>query len=188
MRRGRFVLTLHALGWTLSAALLVLPPALGIAASTGAGDWRRHATFDGVTYRLGAGDAIAAELDPSGSAAVLATFERWVDGSGSEAAAFTRFIDAGGDAEAFAQVAAPLGAGGRWFDADAAALPRLKVPFVAAMRDGRMVIVRRVAIGYVHAADPTRGSTLTPSSRFVADWSGRVFAFTEPPPLPGGWP
>jgi hypothetical protein len=186
--RGRWARYANALGIVFATALILVPSALGIAASFGAGDWRRHPTFDGAAYRLGAGDVVAAERDPSGSAAVIATFDRWAGGALDEAAAWARLAAAGGGESGFAVVAADLAEGGRWFVTDAATLTHLQVPFVAWHRDGRLLIVRRIESGFVYAADPVRGATLTPFARFVADWSGRLFAFTTPPIDPGPWP
>ncbi len=70
-----------------------------------------------------------------------------------------------------------------------AALASLRPPFLASLHagGGRVLVVRRVAIGHVYAADPRRGNVLYPLERFVEAWDGRLFAFDEPPPPPTAW-
>ena len=180
-----------ALVLVAAAALLVAPAAVNLARNP---DWRASPRFDGAAYRLSLDDVVLQERDPTGAAAGLATLERWRDGGG---------VDDGGGAEDawsegperiarlddFAAAAEARGFAGRWLEVAAQDLPRLHVPFVAHVADagGRLLIVRRVALGHVYASDPTRGQVLVPLPTFLATWTGRAFAFPDPPPQPPTW-
>jgi hypothetical protein len=175
----------------LAAALAILlaPPLRSVAIATLVDDWRASPRFDGSAYVVSDLGVVEQDVDPTGVAAVLATFDRWRGGDATEASVVDA-IEAGdfayrlGDFEA---LAASYGLEGRWVETDARALPRLKVPFVAHLSDGggRFVIVRRVALGHVYAADPTRGNVLYPLDRFTDVWTGRAFAFPVPPTVSG---
>ena len=189
---SRWVLVLVA-----AAALLVAPAAVNLARNP---DWRASPRFDGAAYRLSLDDVVLQERDPTGAAAVLATLERWRDGGGADA---NGGADAGGGADDawtegreriarlddFAEAADARGFAGFWLEVAPQDLPRLHVPFVAHVADagGRLLIVRRVALGHVYASDPTRGQVLVPLPTFLATWTGRAFAFPDPPPQPPTW-
>lgn len=177
----------------LCVALVVLlaPVVRNVVASTATYDWRASPRFDGTAYLVSDLDVVRQDLDRTGVAAVIATFDRWRGGDASESSVAD-------DIEArefdyrlsdFAKLAASYDLHGRWVEADVAALPRLKRPFVAHLSagGGRFVIVRDVGIGHVYVADPVRGNVLYPLQRFIEVWTGRAFAFPEPPPSPGAW-
>lgn len=174
----------------IALAALVAPPALNVIAST-ATDWRASPRFDSDAYVLSDDDVVPQTLDSTGVAASLATLLRWRGDDADEAALIAAFA---GDVGAYtlddvARLAADHGLDGRWYDADVAALASLRSPFLASLREGggRVLVVRRVAIGHVYAADPRRGNVLYPLERFVDAWDGRLFAFDEPPPQPAAW-
>ena len=169
-------------------AFLALPPAVNLARTQ---NWRASGRFDGEAYRLSSEEVARQERDPTGAAAVLATLQRWSGQEADEAqvaAALSAEAFDGGLAE-FATAAAAREFDGRWIEVAPTDLPMLNVPFVAHLSDegGRLAIVRRVALGHVYVADPTRGQVLYPIDRFLGAWTGNAFAFPDPPPQPATW-
>lgn len=184
MKRSSVVIGVFA-----SAALLAAPPLLNTVID--ARDWRASPRFDGSAYVVSEAGSVAQDADPTGVAAVIATFDRWRGGDATEASVIGA-IEANDFAYRladFEELAASYGLDGRWVETEPAGLPRLKTPFVAHLEDGggRFVIVRNVALGHVYATDPTRGNVLYPFDRFVEAWTGRAFAFPDPPPAPEAW-
>lgn len=171
-----------------AAALLALPPANALLRDP---DWRASPRFDGQAYRLSLEDVVLQSTDPTGAAAILATLENW-RGHDVDEAQFAAELTSegfGGGLAEIADAAAARGFDGRWIEVARADFPRLNVPFVAHLSDdgGRLAIVRRVALGHVYVADPTRGQVLYPIDRFLATWTGNAFAFPDPPPQPATW-
>lgn len=87
---------------------------------------------------------------------------------------------------------------GRGYQIDRHGLATLKIPVIA-LQNARgyphFVVVRRVADGVVHLADPVLGQRQMPLDEFVAAWNGVVFAvlgaglrednvLAAPPPAP----
>lgn len=169
-------------------ALLIAPPAITLVRNP---DWRASPRFDGEAYRLSLDDAALHAVDPTGAAAILAALERWQGHEVDEAQVAAELAGEGfgGGLADFADAAAARGFDGRWIEVAPTDLPRLNVPFVAHLADGggRLAIVRRVALGHVYVADPTRGLVLYPIDRFLAAWTGYAFAFPDPPPQPATW-
>lgn len=167
---SRWVLVLVA-----AAALLVAPAAVNLARNP---DWRASPRFDGAAYRLSLDDVVLQERDPTGADAGGGADDAWTEGRERIA----RLDD-------FAEAADARGFAGFWLEVAPQDLPRLHVPFVAHVADagGRLLIVRRVALGHVYASDPTRGQVLVPLPTFLATWTGRAFAFPDPPPQPPTW-
>lgn len=176
----------------LGVALLtvLVPPAANVAAAV-RDDWRASPRFDGDAYVVSEADAVAQVADPTGVAAVIATFDRWRGGDATEASVVEAIEENGFRYRLadFEELAAAYGLDGRWVETETAGLSRLKTPFVAHLADGggRFVIVRHVALGHVYATDPTRGNALYPLDRFVETWTGRAFAFPDPPDAPEAW-
>lgn len=175
---------------------LVAPVASNVVVST-ATDWRASPRFDGQAYLLSDEDVVPVPPDGSGVVSALVTLLRWRgDGTSTGAGANEATLlplapDDGGSYHLsdVAQLASTLGLAGRWFEADVAALAAVRTPFLASLREGggHLIIVRRVAIGYVYAADPRRGNVLYPLETFREAWNGRLFVFDEPPPVPAVW-
>ncbi len=170
-------------------AALAAPVAVSLSVTP---DWRASPRFDGQAYLVSDADVVRQVLDPSGSAAVLATLDAWRGGSSSEAAVLA-VLEGGGFDFQLATLAAVLdeqGFAGRWLTgSDATALERVATPFIARLTDdgGRLVIVRQVAIDHVYVADPLRGNVLYPLARFAEVWAGQIFTFDELPAVPQPW-
>lgn len=175
----------------VALATLLAPTVRNVAVSTTSYDWRASPRFDGTAYLVSPADSVEAERDATGVAAVIATFDRWRGGDATEASVVQEIEDSdlGYRLSDVEELAASYGFEGRWVEAEIATLPRLKVPVVAHLSDGggRVVIVRNVAIGHVYVTDPARGNVLYPLERFAEVWTGRAFAFPEPPAAPEAW-
>lgn len=187
--RGRRAFDLALLGVAL--IVLLAPPIWNVVTSTTKHDWRVSPRFDGTAYLASDAGVVRQDLDGTGVAAVIATFDRWRGGDATESSVIEE-IEArefGYRLDDFAELAASYGLSGRWVETDLAVLHQLKHPFVAHLSDGggRFVIVRNVGIGHVYAADPARGNVVYPIERFAEVWTGRAFAFPEPPAVPEAW-
>ncbi len=76
-----------------------------------------------------------------------------------------------------ARLAAAFELPGAWYAVPPDRLGSLPTPFLAHLRAGHFVAVRRLARGFVLLADPARGLVLERRARFVRAWSGRVLLF-----------
>ena len=178
-----------------AAALLALAVAL-LLAPTGAElartpDWLAHPSRGGFGYTLGHHGVVFADLDPTATAATLATLALWRDGAGEEGEVWAELMAQGFDYRlaSFAEVAAERGFPGHWASVDGSALAPLSTPFLAHLLDGggRFVIVLRVAGGYLYLSDPNAGTLLVPLAEFTARSSEQYFLFNDPIALPGVW-
>jgi len=172
----------------LAAAVLFTPVIVELARTP---NWLLHPSWNGSGYSLGAHGVIPAVLDPTGSAAVLATLDLWRGGGASEAEVFALLSERAFDYRlaSFAVAAEEAGFPGRWALVDVGALAQLPTPFLAHLNDagGRFVIVLRVASGYAYVADPNVGTALMPLADFARLSSQQVFVFDDDVPTPGGW-
>ena len=171
-----------------AAAGLITPSAIELARTP---DWLLHPSWNGSAYALGVHQLVLAESDPTGSAAVLATLDRWRGGEVSERelAELLRKRDFDYRLGSFATAAAEWGFPGRWALVGPGSFHGLPTPFLAHLSDGggRMVIVRRIASGYAYLADPNAGTLLMPLAELEARSSQQVYLFDAPVSAPEGW-
>jgi ABC-type bacteriocin/lantibiotic exporter with double-glycine peptidase domain len=171
-----------------AAALLFTPVAVELARTP---NWLDHPSWNGGAYLLGWHGMVRAELDATGTAAVLATLDSYRGGSATEAQMVALLGERDFDYRlgSFAHAASDWGFPGRWALAEVGALPGLPTPFLAHLTDagGRFVIVHRVASGQVYLADPNAGRLLMPLASFARLSSQQVYLFDHPSVIPGVW-
>lgn len=169
-RVGRWRMSAAATTALLLLVPIVLPSAIGIAAST--------AAAAAPTPVVGLAVVRQSRPNSCGPAAV-ATLATWLGRTTSEAQVLdgARLDDGGVTLAEFARLADAHGVVGSWYRVGATALVATPTPFVAHLDapDEHFVVVHAVALDHVVVADPAVGAYVLPLQRFARRFSGRVY-------------
>ena len=160
-------------------AVLVVPPAVGIASS---------ASWNSAAVPLG-GVPVIIQSDPvSCGPAVIATLASWLAEPLTEADVLTAAKNAGAFGETgislaeFARLASLFDLPGTWFQVARQDLKRLAMPFVAHLEGrngGHFVAVLAMRHGFAVVADPASGAYVGSLEATLPGFSGRVYLLRD---------